>query len=97
DVQGIVVEQSKFIASFFFVPVVIGLNWKGGTARGAVAAMLGGFLACLGWELTGQAGFARHGIDAVEVGILASLALFLVVSRLTTPSRAQQLEVFFGD
>ncbi len=28
DVQAIVVEQAKFIASFFFVPVVVGLNWR---------------------------------------------------------------------
>ena len=35
DVQGIVLEQAKFIASFFFVPVVIGLNWKRGNAPGA--------------------------------------------------------------
>jgi Na+/proline symporter len=33
DVQAIVVEQAKFIASFFFVPVVIGLNWRGGEPR----------------------------------------------------------------
>lgn len=97
DVQGIVVEQSKFIASFFFVPVVIGLNWRRGTAKGAVAAMAGGFLACLAWELTGQSGFARHGIDAVEVGIFSSLLLFVVVSRLTQPSETQRLDLFFRE
>ena len=96
DVQGIVLEQAKFIASFFFVPVVIGLNWRRGTAKGAVAAMLGGFLACLVWSLTGQEGFPRHGIDAVEVGVVTSLALFLVVSWLTRPSATQGLDVFFG-
>ncbi|HKK08946.1 MAG TPA: hypothetical protein VKA44_08685, partial [Gemmatimonadota bacterium] len=96
DVQAIVVEQSKFIASFFFVPVVVGLNWRRGTAAGAIAAMLGGFAACLAWELTGQASFARFGIDAVEVGVATSLCLFLVVSRLTPPAPREALEVFFG-
>ncbi len=97
DVQGIVLEQAKFIASFFFVPVVIGLNWRRGTAMGAVTGMLGGFLACLLWELFAQEHlFPRFGIDAVEVGVVTSLVLFVVVSRLTKPSPTQQLEVFFG-
>jgi SSS family transporter len=95
DVQAIVVEQTKFIASFFFVPVVIGLNWRRGTAAGAVAAMLGGFLACLLWELTGQRGFGRHGIDAVEVGVATSVIMFVLVSRFTRPVPAEKLRVFF--
>ena len=95
DVQSIVVEQTKFIASFFFVPVVIGLNWKHGTAAGAIASMIGGFFACLIWELTGQHGFAQHGIDAVEVGVATSLVLFVVVSRFTKRVPAENLAVFF--
>ncbi|MDH3734516.1 MAG: sodium/solute symporter [Gemmatimonadota bacterium] len=97
DVQGIVLEQAKFIASFFFVPIVIGLNWKRGTAKGAVAAMIGGFLACLVWTLFFQEHyFPRYGIDAVEVGVLCSLVLFVVVSKLTKPNPNQILEPFFG-
>jgi Na+/pantothenate symporter len=97
DVQGIVLEQAKFIASFFFVPIVVGLNWKRGTAKGAAAAMLGGFTACLVWTLFFQEHlFPRYGIDSVEVGIGTSLILFVVVSRLTRPNPAQQLDVFFG-
>ena len=42
DVQAIVVEQAKFIASFFFVPVVVGLNWRRGTKQGAIWSMVGG-------------------------------------------------------
>ncbi len=95
NVQAIVVAQTKFVASFFFTPVVIGLNWRRGTAAGAVAAMLGGFLACLLWELTGQKSFARHGIDAVEVGVLTSLVLFFTVSWLTKPVEEGKLRVFF--
>ncbi len=95
DVQAIVVEQTKFIASFFFVPVVIGLNWRRGTAAGAITSMFGGFFACLIWEFTGQHGFASHGIDAVEVGVGTSLFLFVVVSKLTKPVAEQNLEIFF--
>ncbi len=95
DVQAIVIEQAKFIASFFFVPVVIGLNWRRGTAAGAVAAMLGGFLACLIWEFTGQRGFGTHGIDAVEVSVATSLVLFVVVSRFTRSGPDENLKIFF--
>ena len=95
DVQSIVVEQTKFIASFFFVPVVIGLNWRHGTAAGAIASMIGGFFACLIWEFTGQHGFAQHGIDAVEVGVATSLVLFVIVSRFTKRVPAENLAVFF--
>lgn len=95
DVQAIVVEQSKFIASFFFVPIVVGLMWRRGTSEGAVAAMVGGFLACLAWTLTMQASFSRHGIDAVEVGVAASALLFVVVSLRTPPTPAENLAVFF--
>lgn len=95
DVQSVVVEQTKFIASFFFVPVVIGLNWQRGTAAGAIGAMLGGFLACLVWEFTGQRGFAVHGIDAVEVGVAVSLVLFVLLSQVTPRVPESQLAIFF--
>lgn len=95
DVQAIVVEQSKFIASFFFVPVVLGLTWRRGTREGAVAAMAGGFAACLAWTLTLQRSFPSHGIDAVEVGVATSALLFVVVSRRTPPTPADHLAIFF--
>ena len=68
------VEQSKFIASFFFVPVVLGLNWRRGTREGAIWSMVVGFLACLIWTFTLQHSFAPHGIDSVEVGVRAERA-----------------------
>lgn len=95
DVQAIVVEQSKFIASFFFVPVVLGLTWRRGTSQGAVAAMLGGFAACLAWTFTLQRSFPSHGIDAVEVGVATSALLFVIVSRMTPPTRAENVAIFF--
>ncbi len=95
DVQGIVVEQAKFIASFFFVPVVVGLNWKRGSAAGAIWAMLGGFLSCLAWEILKRAGAAPVGFDAVEVGVAVSLALFVAVSLVTRPVAEKNLELFF--
>jgi SSS family transporter len=95
DVQAIVIEQSKFIASFFFVPIVVGLTWRRGTSQGAVAAMIGGFVGCLVWTFTLQRSFATHGIDAVQVGVAVSALLFVVVSRVTPPTRPENVAIFF--
>jgi SSS family transporter len=97
DVQAIVVEQAKFIASFFFVPVVVGLNWRRGTKEGAVWSMAVGFLACLAWTFTLQRSFPSHGIDSVEVGVLASALTFVLVSLLTPPTPARHLAIFFDE
>jgi SSS family transporter len=97
DVQAIVVEQAKFIASFFFVPVVLGLNWRRGTREGAIWSMVAGFLGCLIWTFTFQRSFASHGIDAVEVGVALSALTFIVVSRATPPTPAENLRIFFDD
>ena len=74
DVQAIVVEQAKFIASFFFVPVVLGLNWRRGTKEGAIWSMVAGFVGCLVWTFTFQRSFSSHGIDSAEVGVAAERA-----------------------
>jgi Na+/proline symporter len=95
DVQAIVIEQAKFIASFFFVPVVLGLNWRRGTKEGAIASMAVGFAACLIWTFTLQRSFASHGIDSVEVGVVMSALAFVVVSRLTPPTPERNLAIFF--
>jgi SSS family transporter len=97
DVQAIVVEQAKFIASFFFVPVVFGLNWRRGTREGAIWSMIVGFLACLTWTLTLQRSFSSHGIDSVEVGVVASAVTFILVSRATPPTPARNLAIFFDE
>jgi SSS family transporter len=82
DVQSIVVLQTRFIASFFFIPMVLGLNTKGGSSRSAVGAMLGGIAGCLSWSLWS----ARHvtNVDAVEVGIACSLLSYLAAKTLDT-------------
>jgi SSS family transporter len=95
DVQSIVVEQAKFIASFFFVPVVLGLNWRRGTKEGAIWGMVAGFVGCLGWTMTLQGSFASHGIDSVEVGVVLSAVAFIVVSRATPATPDANLAIFF--
>jgi SSS family transporter len=95
DVQAIVIEQAKFIASFFFVPVVLGLNWRRGTKEGAIWSMVAGFLGCLIWTFTLQRSFATHGIDSAEVGVVLSALVFIIVSRRTRPTPEKNLEIFF--
>jgi Na+/pantothenate symporter len=81
DVQSIVVVETRVLASFFFVPIILGLNSRWGNSIGVVSSMIGGLLACLFWSLWGS-GRASN-IDAVEVGIAASCALFFVVTAIT--------------
>ena len=93
-VNFIVIYAAKLMVSFLFVPVVIGLNWKGGTRDGALAAMLGGLATCVTWSLIARPLFI--GLDPAEAGVLVSGALFLAVSRLTTPVREETVKLFFG-
>jgi Na+/proline symporter len=90
-----VIEQAKFIASFFFVPVVLGLNWRRGTKEGAIWSMVAGFLGCLIWTFTLQRSFATHGIDSAEVGVVLSAVVFILVSRATPPTPDANLKIFF--
>jgi SSS family transporter len=81
DVQELVVIQTRFIASFFFVPMVFGLNSRFGTPAGAMASMLGGCAGCLAWVIWGRN--IAPAIDAVEVGIVASAGLYFLISAFT--------------
>lgn len=92
-IQEIVLDYAKIMASFFFVPVVVGLNWRRGTTAGAVASMLGGFLAFLAWRALGPD--YPWGVDPIFPGVLSSLVLFLGVSRITPPVPVASLAPFF--
>jgi SSS family transporter len=83
-VQFIVLFQAKLIASFFFAPVVIGLNWERSTPAGALAAMLTGLVVCLLWSMPPQ---SPLGLDAIFPGVAASIIAFVTVS-LMTPARS---------
>jgi SSS family transporter len=84
-VQFIVLFQAKLIASFFFAPVVVGLNWARGTAAGAIAAMLAGLVTCVAWTLPAT---PPLGLDPIFPGVAASLVAFVAVSLLTSPAPA---------
>ncbi len=76
-VQFIVLFQAKLIASSFFAPVVIGLNWKRASAPGALASMLAGLVVCILWSLPGR---PPLGLDAIFPGVAVSIVVFVSVS-----------------
>jgi len=78
DVQELVVIETRFIPSFFFVPIVFGLNSRFGTPAGAIAGMAGGSIGCLVWSAWGAR--IAPAFDAVEIGITASALCYFLVS-----------------
>jgi Na+/proline symporter len=94
-VNFVVIYAAKLMVSFFFVPVVVGLNWKRATRAGALAGMIGGATACLTWSVLGNPRWL--GLDPAEAGILASALLFVGVSLVTKPVRRESLGLFFSD
>jgi hypothetical protein len=56
-----------------------------------------GFVACLVWTFTLQHSFSTHGIDSVEVGVVASALAFVIASRLTPPTPEKNLAIFFDE
>ena len=92
-VQFVVLLQASLVASFFFATVVIGINWKGATASGAIASMIVGFGAALGWYFAGE----PLGLDPVVPGVTTSLVTFWLVSRLTAVPSRENLALFFPE
>ncbi|KIL48488.1 hypothetical protein KP78_15710 [Jeotgalibacillus soli] len=92
-VQFIVILQASLTASFFFATVILGLNWKRGTAAGAIASMIGGFSTALIWYLIGN----PFGLNEVIPGVFVSFLLFIGVSLITKPVPKGSLQPFFED
>jgi SSS family transporter len=83
-VQFIVLFHSKLIASFFFAPVVIGLNWRRATRPAALASMLVGCAVCVSWTLPAA---PPLGLDPIFTGVGASVVTFVGVSVVTRAER----------
>ncbi len=84
-VQFIVLFYAKLIASFFFAPVVIGLNWKRGSELAAMASMFTGLTVCVGWTVMTP---TPLGLDPVFAGVGSSIIVFVGVALLTPPPLA---------
>ena len=94
-VQEIVVDYAKLIACFFFVPVVLGLNWRRGTTSAAMTSMVGGFVGFLVLRF----GFAEPllGIDPIFPGIVTSFVLYVGISLVSRPVPQSALKPFFEE
>ena len=90
-IQFIVVLFSALMASGFFVPVVLGLWWKGASKEGAIAAMLGGVVTAMLWKALGPAS-----IDPVLPGFVMSLLLFFGVSKFTKPPSEEAIAQYLS-
>ncbi|MCI3223148.1 sodium:solute symporter [Streptomyces sp. NP-1717] len=87
DVVGALNVAYNLLVGGLLVPILGGLLWKRGTVQGALAAMVVGGLTVISL-------MAAYGILANEpiyYGLLASLAVYLVVSLLTKPTDAAVL------
>jgi len=76
-VQLIVLAQANLIASVFFAPVVLGLNWRRGTEAAALTAMIAGASACMLWMRMDP---RPLGLDPIFAGVGTSLTAYVVVS-----------------
>ncbi|MBC7893921.1 MAG: sodium:solute symporter family protein [Cytophagaceae bacterium] len=94
-VNFVVIYAAKLTVSFLFVPVLLGLHWRGGTRAGALASMVGGLSTCLLASVVGRPYF--FGLDPAEAGVLVSAVAFIGVSALTRPVPAERLRVFFPE
>lgn len=89
-VQIIVLLFTALMASCFFAPVVIGVYWRRATREGAVAAMLGGLLGTMGWQVFGS----PESIHPVLPGFVLSVVLLIGVSLATPPPPASAVDPF---
>jgi Na+/pantothenate symporter len=75
-VQFIVLLEANLIASAFFAPVVLGLNWGRGGPATALASMTAGAMMCVAWTV---ASHRPLGIDPIFAGVGTSVIAFVAV------------------
>jgi len=76
DIITITSFSGALYAACFFPALVVGLFWWRATARGAMASLLCGSVAAVGWFVARQAGLAST--HEVYVGLAVALAVYLV-------------------
>ncbi len=96
--QFIIVFTSSGFAATFLFPTMLGLYWKGMTAQGALASMMGGFAIVVGLFVPNMLGGSRinlFGFHPLVWGLLGSLVLAVSVSKLTGPPPEHLVRRFF--
>lgn len=81
------------MASTLFAPLFLGMFWKGATGTGAIVSAGGGLVFALGAFALRRAGMMS--LHEIYPGVLASIVLMLVVSRVTAPTSPPTLARFF--
>lgn len=76
------VTGAAMLTSGLMVPILASFFWPKATNAGGVAALWGGIIAAIVWQLSGH----PFGIHPVFIGMPISFVLLIIVSRFTTPS-----------
>ncbi len=96
--QYIIVFTGGGFAATFLCPVFLGIYWKGMTRQGALASMIGGFCIVAGMFLPTMLGGPRinlFGFHPIFWGLFGSLALGILVSKLTGPPPERLIDFYF--
>lgn len=94
DSTVMVFQMFNFGASgaVFWVPIVFGLYWKRANRQGAIAAIVGGFVAYCIWFLTA---YNTTGLHPVLPGFAVAVILMVVVSLSTKSMEEDVLDRYF--
>ena len=97
-VQFIVLLFTAIMASAFFVPVVLGVLWRGLTREGALAAMVGGVAGVFVWQsgVLPWPGWGPELVHPAAPGVVISLVLGVAVSRFTAAPPESALAPYFA-
>ena len=99
--QYIIVFSGGALAAAFLGPVALGLYWPRFTRQGAIASMLAGFFAYLGFYLAGfvlyggTSPYRLLGLDPLIWGFAASLVFAVGVTLVTPPPPERIIDRFF--
>jgi Na+/pantothenate symporter len=109
--QFLIIFTGAGMACTFLAPVAMALYWRRATRAGALAALIGGFatvlgLYGLGWLGVGKAGLTGpaakdiapvylFGLDPIIHGLVVSFGLGIIVSLLTKPLPASEVDHYF--
>ena len=76
----------------FFVPMVIGIYWKRGTAYGAIASVISGFIVLI---ILSQFSISILGLHNIVPSLLIALISYILVSLCTKPLTHKEMKIFF--
>jgi SSS family solute:Na+ symporter/sodium/pantothenate symporter len=109
--QHLIIFTTGGMACTFLAPMVLALYSRRATKAGALAAMIGGFVTVMSFYILGWYGISKEGLtgpakqsvapvyllglDPLVYGMLASIGLGFIISRLTAQPPAAQVNRYF--